>query len=91
MLIKNQIRNIQMLRSIQISEVVDRRCSVKKVYLKILQSSASVLVSSLIKLPAVSASFLKKTLVFPVNYAKFLRTTFLQINPRTAYEFFLSS
>ena len=62
MLIKNQIRNIQMLRSIQISEVVDRRCSVKKVFLKILQSSTSVLVSFLIKLPAVSATFLKKTL-----------------------------
>ena len=68
------------------TEAVARRCSVKKVFLDISQNSQEntcVKVSFLIKLQASGlrpATLLKKRLwrrCFPVNLAKFLRTTFL--------------
>ena len=58
------------------------RCSVKKMFLEILQNSQENIcarVSFLIKLQA--CNFIKKQAlvqVFPVNFAKFLRTPFLQ-------------
>ena len=63
-------------------EAVSRRCSIKKVFLEILQNSQEntcVRVSFLIKLQAWPATLLKKKLwhkCFPVNYVKFLRTPF---------------
>ena len=60
-------------------EAVDWRCSVKNVFLKILQNSQEntcVEVSFLIKLQAWLVTLLKKR--FPVNFAKFLRTLFLR-------------
>ena len=62
-------------------EVVAHRCSVKKVFLEILQNSQGNVwarVSFLIKLQA-PITLLKKRLwhrCFPVNFTKFLRTTF---------------
>ena len=62
-------------------EVVAHRCSVKKVFLEILQNSQGNVcarVSFSIKLQA-PITLLKKRLwhrCFPVNFAKFLRTTF---------------
>ena len=64
-----------------ITEAVVRRCSVKKVFLKISdnsQENTRARVSFLIKLQA--SGLLKKRLwhrCFPVNFAKFLRTPFL--------------
>ena len=61
-----------------------QRCSIKKGFLKISQNSQEntcARVSYLIKLQAPPATLLKKTLwhrCFPVNFAKFLRTLFLQ-------------
>ena len=62
-------------------------CSVKKIFLKISQNSqenTSTRVSFLIKLQAPPATLLKKRLLnrcFPVNFAKFLTTLFLQNTP----------
>ena len=62
-------------------EVVAHRCSVKKVFLEVLQNSQGNVcarVSFLIKLQA-PITLLKKRLwhrCFPVNFTKFLRTTF---------------
>ena len=59
-------------------------CSIKKVFLEILQNSrksTSARVSFLIKLQADPATLLKKRLrhrCFPVNFAKFSRTPFLK-------------
>ena len=59
-----------------------RRCSVKKVFLRISQNSQENIcarVSFLIKLKALHATLLKETLrhrCFPVNFSKFLRTFF---------------
>ena len=59
-----------------------RRCSVKKVFLRIPQTSQEntcARVSFLIKLKALHATLLKETLrhrCFPVNFSKFLRTFF---------------
>ena len=70
-----------------ISEAAVRRCSVEKVFLEISQNSQEdtcVRVSFLIKLQASGlrpATLLKKRLwrrCFPVNFVKFLRTSFLQ-------------
>ena len=66
------------------SEAVVRRCSIKKVVLEISQNSQESTCardSFLIKLQAWPSTLLKKSLwhrCFPVNYAKFLRTPFLQ-------------
>ena len=66
----------------KVSEAVVRRCSVKKVFLKISQNSQEntcARVSFLIKLQAPSATLLKKRLwhrCFPVNFVKFLGTLF---------------
>ena len=54
-----------------------RICSIKKVFLQILQNSQRV--SFLIKLQALAYNFIKKGLwhrCFPVNFAKFLRALF---------------
>ena len=59
------------------SEAVVRRCSVKKAFLEILQNSQGNICARV--------SFLKKRLwhrCFPVNFAKFLRTSFLTKHPR---------
>ena len=59
-----------------ISEAVVRRCSVKKVFLKISQNVQEITCAGvfiLIKLQASGAC----TLMFPVNFVKFLRTPFL--------------
>ena len=64
------------------SEAVVQRCSVKKVFLEILQNSQENTCardSFLIKLQARPATLLKKSLwhrCFPVNFAKLLRTPF---------------
>ena len=64
------------------TEAVIQRCSVKNVFLIISQNSQEntcARVSFLIKLQA--CKFIKKETLaqaFPVNFAKFLRTTFLQ-------------
>ena len=66
------------------SEAVAQTCSVKKVFLEILQNSQEstcARVSFLIKLQALPASLLKKRLwrrCFPLNFAKFLRTSFFR-------------
>ena len=77
-------------------EEVSRRCSVKKVFLKISQNSQKntcARVSFLIKLQAIggvlrtSATLLKKRFwhrCFPVNFAKFSRTPFFQKTPPVA-------
>ena len=63
------------------TEAVVQRCSIKKVFLEILQNSQEntcARVSFLIKLQG-PAALLKKRLwhrCFPVNFAKFLRTLF---------------
>ena len=63
-------------------EAVVRRCSVEQVFLKISQNSQENTcprVSFLLKLQAPPATLLKKRIwsrCFPVNFAKFLRTTF---------------
>ena len=65
------------------TEAVAHNCSVKKAFLEISQNSlekTSTRVSFLIKLQASDIQFFKKDLwqrSFPVNFAKFLRTTFL--------------
>ena len=65
------------------TETVAHNCSVKKAFLEISQNSlekTSTRVSFLIKLQASDIQFFKKDLwqrSFPVNFAKFLRTTFL--------------
>ena len=67
------------------SEAVAQRCSVKKMFLKVLQNSQKnthARISSLIKLQARNSTcnFIKKRLwhrCFPVNFVKFLRTPFL--------------
>ena len=64
------------------AEAVAQRCSVKKVFLEILQNSREntcARVTSVIKLQA--CNFIKKRLrhrCFPMNIAKFLRTLILQ-------------
>ena len=64
------------------TKAVTQTCSVKKVFLEISQNSQEntcARVSFLIKLQAAPATLLKKRLrhrCFPVNLAKFLRTTF---------------
>ena len=64
-------------------EAVVQRCSVKKVFLEILQNpqeNTCARVSFLIKLHAAPTTSLKKRLshrCFPVNFVKFLRTPFL--------------
>ena len=63
-------------------EAVARRCSLKKVILKISQENICARASFLIKRPA---TLLKKSLwhrYFPVNFVKFLRTPFLTENLR---------
>ena len=61
-----------------------QRCSAKKVFLEISRNSqekSCARISFLIKLQAAPATLLKKRLwhnCFPVNSAKFLRTSFLQ-------------
>ena len=61
-----------------------RRCSVKKVLLKILQNSPGktcVSISFIIKLQVSACSFVRKRfwhMCFPANFAKFLRTPSLQ-------------
>ena len=66
------------------SEAAVRKYSVKAVFLKICQNSQEntcTRVSFLIKLQARPTTLLKKSLwhmCFPVNFEKFLRTTFLQ-------------
>ena len=69
--------------SVFLSEAAVQRCSVKKVLLEISQNSQEhtcAIISFLIKLQASALQlFLKKRLwyrCFPVNFAKFLRTTF---------------
>ena len=65
------------------TEAVTRRCSAKKVLLKISENSREITcarVSFLIKLKNIKLIKLKKRLwhrCFPVNFPKFLRTTFL--------------
>ena len=74
-----------LLKNAFLLEAVVWRCSVKKMFLEILQNSQEntrARVSFLIKLQARPrpATLLKKKLwhrCFPVNFAKFLRTTFL--------------
>ena len=78
------------LSYVEITEAAVRRCSVKKVLLEISQSSqesTSTRDSFLIKFQAWPATLLKKNpwhkcflwhKCFPVNFAKFLRTPFLQ-------------
>ena len=80
-------------------EAVSRRCSVKKVFLKISQNSQKntcARVSFLIKLQAIagvlrrSATLLKKRLwhrCFPVNFAKFSRTPFFRKQAASIYFF----
>ena len=64
-------------------EAVTQRCSVRKVFLEFSQNSQEntcARVSFLIKLLAWPVTLLKKRLqqsCFPVNFAKFLRTSFL--------------
>ena len=68
----------------QNSEAVVRRCSIKKVFLDISQNSQEITCardSFLIKLQVWPVTLSKKSLwhrCFPVNFAKFLRTSFLQ-------------
>ena len=74
-------RRIEMERWFTMAGVVVQRCSVKKLFLKISQNSQEntcARVSSLIKLQPYVIK--KETLArcFPVNFAKFLRTPFLQ-------------
>ena len=67
-----------------------RRCSVKKAFLEISQNSQEntcARASFLIKLQVAPATLLKKKLwdrCFPVNYAKFLRTSFFYRTPPVA-------
>ena len=69
------------LQVIILSGGVTRRCSVKKLFLKISQISQEITcarVSFLMKLPSWPATSLKKRLwhrCFPLNFEKFLRTT----------------
>ena len=69
------------------SEAVVRRCSIKKVFLEVSQNSQEntcVRDSFLIKLQTWPATLLKKGLwhkCFPVNFARFLSTPFLQNSP----------
>ena len=69
--------------TLQFTEAVAQRCSVKKVFLEISQNSQEntcARVSLLIVAGLRSATLLKKRLwrrCFPVNFAKFLRTPFL--------------
>ena len=64
-------------------EAATQRCSIKKVFLEILENSqenTSVRVSFLIKLQTALATLLKRRLwhrCFPVNFAKFLRAPFV--------------
>ena len=78
-------------------EAVVRRCSVENVFLKISQNShwdicvgVSLFFNKVVGLR--SATLLKKRLrrrCSPVNFAKFLRTTFIQTTPRTTASVFL--
>ena len=68
----------------QDKEAVAQRCSIKKVFLKILQNSQEntcARASFLIKLQAEACNFIEKETLaqvyFPVNFPKFLRTPFL--------------
>ena len=72
-------------------EAVAQRCPVKKAFLEVLQNSQKntcVRVSFLIKSQAIGLkppTIIKKRLwheCFPVNFAKFVRTTFLTEHPR---------
>ena len=64
-------------------EAVTRRCSVKKVFLKIsqnIQENSSARVSFLIKLQAGRLQLIKKRLwhwCFPVNFTKFVTTPYI--------------
>ena len=68
-------------RCVASPEAVVQRCSVKKVFLEISQNSQKHLCQSLFFVPVPClrpAALLKKRLLqrcFPVNFAKFLRTT----------------
>ena len=70
--------------SLRKREAVVQSCYIKQVFLKISQNSQENICARalfLIKLQATLASLLKKRLwhkCFPVNFAKFLRTPFLQ-------------
>ena len=69
--------------------IVAQRCSVKKVFLEILQKSKEnnrARVSFLIKLQAKLTSFKKRLRQrrFPENFAKFLRTLFYRTPPVVA-------
>ena len=72
------------------SEAVVRRCSVKKVFIEILENSREntcARVSFLIKLQVRPATFLKNRLwrrCFPVNFGIFLRTRFFYRTPLVA-------
>ena len=74
-----------------------RRYSVKKLLLQILQNSQEntcLRVSFLIKLQARPATLLKKRLwhrCFPVNFAKFVRATFLQNTSGRLLKYLLST
>ena len=78
---------------IRISEAVIRRCSMKKLFLKILQNwqkSTCARVSFLIKLQA-SGNFIKKEVkevnakVFSYEFCEYLRTLFYRIPPVLAF------
>ena len=67
-----------------LSDAIVRRCSVKKVFVKISQNSQQntcATVSFLIKLLVSTCNFIKKRLLhrcFPVSFVKFLKTPFFK-------------
>ena len=80
--INRQIPPKQRVRFELISKAVARRCSVKKVFLKILENLQETTV--------LESMFRPKARCFPVNFAKFLRTPLFAENFR-GYFFYLSS
>ena len=72
-------RRVKKESTIDVLEAVVQRCSVRKVFLEILQNSQEntcTRVSFLIKLQA--CNFIEKDTLAPVSFAKLLRTTLLQ-------------
>ena len=69
--------SVNEFRFVEITEAVVQKCSVKKVFLKMSQNSQENIRVRVLRPP----TLLKKRFwhrCFPVNFAKFLRTPFLQ-------------